>query len=138
MSTEQHKIRARHWFDAINRGDLSAVEEIFASDCVLHLGAGPESPPGRESIRQLISSFRTAFPDLHLEVEQILAEDDAVAVRWTATGTHEGILMGMGRTGKRARWTGVSILRFAQDKVVEDWVHMDSSAMLQQLGLAAG
>lgn len=138
MSTEPDKTRARRWFDAINRGDLSVVDELFASDYVLHLGAAPEPSTGRESIRQLITSFRSAFPDLHLDVEDMVAEGGKVAVRWTATGTQHGTLLGRPQTGRRARWTGTSLLRFTGEQIAEDWVNMDLLAMLEQLGHLAG
>lgn len=135
MTSQRNTVQAREWFDAISRGDLSKVDDLFASNYVLHLGAAPEAPPGRESIRQLIASFRTAFPDLRVNVDDTVTEGAKVVVRWSATGTHEGPLMGMPRTGKRAHWTGVSFLRFEGEQIAEDWVHMDTLAMLQQLGL---
>jgi predicted ester cyclase len=78
--------------------------------------------------------YRGAFPDLEMTVDGILAEADMVALRWTATGTHRGDLMGIPPTGKRVSVTGQVMSRFVGGKVVEDREVFDALGMMQQLG----
>ena len=80
---------------------LSGVDELTASDYVGHDPANPEPLRGPEGVKEFISTYRAAFPDAQITVEQQLAEGDLVATRWNARGTHEGELMGIQPTGKQ-------------------------------------
>lgn len=136
MTPDALKALARRWFDAMSAGTLELVDDLFDADYELHF---PDLPPGERGpgvIRQVVSGYRTAFPDLHFTVEQMVAEGDTLAVRWTAEGTQRGTLMGVAPTGQRARWTGMSMLRVRGDRIVEDWVQTDRLGMLQQLGIS--
>jgi predicted ester cyclase len=124
---------AHRWFDAISSGELDIVYELFAPTYRLHYPGLPDGDVGPEVIRALIAGFRTAFPDLHLTVEDTVASGDTVVVRWTAEGTNDGPLMGAAPTGKRARWTGMSYLKVRDGRVIEDWVETDQVGMMQQL-----
>jgi predicted ester cyclase len=81
--------------------------------------------------------LRGAFPDLHLTVEDVVAEGEKVVVRTTARGTMKGDFLGMKPTGKTATWTEIHIGRYAGGKVAEHWATIDQLGMLQQLGLVA-
>ena len=83
---------------------------------------------------QYYATYRAAFPDTHLTIEDQIAEGDKVVTRWTATGTNQGTLMGIPPSGKRVTITGISITRIANGKAVEDWVNFDTLGMLQQIG----
>jgi predicted ester cyclase len=74
-----------------------------------------------------------AFPDMRVTTENIIAEDDKVAIRWTVTGTHMGALMGIPATGRKVTWTGITTYRFADDKIVENWWAYDALGMMQQI-----
>jgi predicted ester cyclase len=76
-----------------------------------------------------------AFPDFHITVDEMIAEGDKVAARWTATLTHEGEFMGIPPTGVQATISGMVIYRFADGKIVEIWHIGDSLGLLQQLGV---
>ncbi len=97
MPTEENKAIVRREVEELYNpdGDLDAVEEIFAPDYVLHDPSLPEEGRGPEAARQLATAFRSAFPDLHTTFDEAVAEGDKVAYRWTASGTHEGELMGI-------------------------------------------
>ena len=96
---------------------------------------GVELPPGPESFKQFVSSYLSAFPDLHYTIEDQIAEGDRVVTRWTAVGTHKGELMGIPPTGQQAVVTGITINRFVGEKVVEGWNNWDGLGMMQQLGV---
>jgi predicted ester cyclase len=78
--------------------------------------------------------YRAAFPDLQIRIDDIIAEGQMVAFRWTSSGTHRGELFGTQPTGKQITTSGISILRTAGGKVAEDWVNWDTLGLLQQIG----
>jgi predicted ester cyclase len=90
--------------------------------------------PGPEGQKQIAAAFRSAFPDLTWDVELLVAEDDYVVGRWTASGTHRGAWGGVAPTGRRARFSGVNIFRFDAGQVVEIWNHRDDLGLMEQLG----
>ena len=131
--SEQNKAIVRHWVEEYwNKGNLALLEETLATNYVLHDPAGPVN--GHESFRQFTRMYRTAFPDIHLTLEDVIAERDKVVWRYTARGTHQGELMGIPPTGKSVTLTGIVISRFARGKWVEDWHNNDTLGLLQQLG----
>jgi steroid delta-isomerase-like uncharacterized protein len=132
-AAERHEALARRWFDAMSRGDhRRAADETFAPDYAVFMGA--DAMRGTDAIKALVDRYRAAFPDLRFTVDDVVAEGDRLAVRWTAAGTHDGPLMGLPPTGRRATWGGVSCWRMAGGRCVEDRVTMDALGMLQQLG----
>jgi predicted ester cyclase len=78
--------------------------------------------------------FHTAFPDLRLTVNDLFAENDRVAVRWTGEGTHNGELAGISPTGRRIKLTGMTILRIDGGRIVESWTELDMLGLLQEIG----
>ena len=89
---------------------------------------------GWEGWKQYANMFLTAFPDLELTTEDLIAEGDKVVVRWSAHGTHRGPLRNLKPTGKHMKVTGVAIYRFVDNKVAEGWALNDTLGMMQQLG----
>jgi steroid delta-isomerase-like uncharacterized protein len=94
----------------------------------------PEMQRGRDNYLRGYAMFPAAFPDLHTAVEDVIAEGDKVAVRWTTRGTHQGSLMGIPPTGRQVTMTAIHILRLADGKIAEGWVNFDALGMLQQVG----
>jgi predicted ester cyclase len=79
--------------------------------------------------------MKTAFPDYHLRIDRMVAEDDKVGAQFTQGGTHEGELMGIAPTGRTVEWTETGILRFEGGKIVETWFESDILGLMQQLGV---
>lgn len=127
---------ARRWFDVISSGELDAVQTLFAPTYRLHYPDLDSGTVGPEVIRGLVGAYRDAFPDLSFTVDDTIASGELVVVRWTAEGTNRGSLLGAPATSRFARWTGTSVLRIRDGRIVEDWVESDRLGMLQQLGLA--
>jgi steroid delta-isomerase-like uncharacterized protein len=125
----------RNWLDALNRGDVSAAEETFAPDCVIHITGSAEPLRGPAAFAQFVGGMIAGFPDVRFELEDQLESGDVVAYRWSATGTHTGPLGNVPPTGKRVRVDGMAFDRLAGGKVVERWEQWDQTAMLRQLGL---
>lgn len=134
--SEENKAVARRFFEIWNSGELEQLDEVIAADAVDHDTQNPfASTTGPDGARQLMSTYRDAFPDLRFTVEDQLAEGDRVTTRWTATGTHEGDMMGVAPTGKQSTVTGMTIDRIEDGKVAEGWTNWDTMGMMQQLEL---
>ena len=135
MSTEENKENARRAVEEVmNKGNLSLADELVDANYVGHAPGMPDFK-GPEGFRQYMTMMRTAFPDIHLTVEDIFAEGDKVVSRYTGRGTHKGDLMGIAPTGKQVAMTGMVISRHVGGKQVEAWVSLDQLGMLQQLGV---
>jgi steroid delta-isomerase-like uncharacterized protein len=135
--SDQNKAIARRYVEEVwNRGNLSVIDELIAPKATFH---DPSVPGGKftgpEGLRQFVQIYRGAFPDVRLTIEELIAEDDKVVSRWTATGTHKGELMGIAPTGKRVTVTGCDIAQYQNGKIVEAWASYDMLGMLQQMGV---
>src|SRR5437763_347338 len=138
MSTEENKAIARRFIEQVwNERDMALVQELFAPDVVRHDSASPTQTEihGLEKMKQMISTVSRAFPDLYQTLDDQIAEGDKVVNRWTARGTHQGAYMGIAPTGKSITFTGITIFRIAEGKIVEQWVEQDMVGFLQQLGV---
>jgi predicted ester cyclase len=135
MSEDGTQLIRRLTEEAYNRGNLSVVDEVCSSDFVCNVPGAPGPLIGPAGLKGLIAGFRTAFPDLHLQVEDSFGEGGRVAQRSVVTGTHQGMYAGrFPPTGKHAKFDTIFICRVAGDKLAEEWIHQDTLGMLQQLG----
>jgi len=134
MSAENKALARRLLEEAFNAGRLEVTDEIVASDFVGHDPALPEEVRGPGGLRELIDGYRAAFPDIHITIEDQIADGDRVVTRWSAKGTHQGVLMGMTATGKQATVTGITIDRIAAGRIAESWNNWDTLGLMQQLG----
>lgn len=121
--------------DFYSQGELEVAVELYAADYVRHDPATPDISGGLDGIREVCARYRTAFPDLRLTVDELLAAGDKAIMRWSARGTHQGALAGIAPTGKQFAITGLTIFRFADDKIVEEWSNWDVLGMMRQLGV---
>jgi predicted ester cyclase len=113
---------------------MAALNEHLAPDVVDHeLPAG--LPPGAEGVKLFFTGLRNAFPDLHVTIEDIVAEGDKFAIRTTWTGTHKGELFGIPPTTRHATWSSIEMVRIIAGKAVEHWGVEDQLGLLQQLGV---
>ena len=134
--SEENKTLSRHVLEEVfNAGNLDVIDEIISEDYVHHDPAMPEEGHGREHLKEFARMYRSAFPDIHIEVEDQIAEGDRVATRWRGTGTHEGELMGISPTGNRVTVVGNTIERIAEGQIAETWDNYDALGMMQQLGV---
>ena len=120
-----------------NRGELDRVEEFVTDDFVNH-EAWPGEDPGPEGFRLRLGRLRSAIPDIHMEVHEVVAGDDLIAYRATLSGTHEGELLGMAPTGRAFRVQHMHMLRMRDGRACEHWATRDDLGMLQQLGIIPG
>ena len=131
---EDHKSLLRRFYDEVNAGNLAALDELLADDLIEHEET-PGLEPNKEGVKQFFAMFRSAFPDLHIDPHEMLADGDLVCARITTTGTHQGEFLGIPPTGKRIEVEAIDIVRMRDGQAVEHWGVTDTIAMLQQLGV---
>ena len=136
MLSETNKTVSRRFFEEVfSKGKLNVLDEIIAKD---HVNSGPGAiaglPNGLEGAKQFVTAYRNAFPDVHLTIDEQIAEGDKVVTRWTGHGTHQGELAGIQATNKSTTVTGISVDRFVNGKIAESWGIFDEFGMMQQLG----
>ena len=135
MSTEPMKSAVRRWIEnGFNQKDLSAFDTYFNNHVVNHY-LPPNLPPGLKGTKMYIAAFLSASPDLRVDIEDLLVEDNKTVLRWSARGTHTGELMGIPPTGKAITVTGIAIDRFENDQSVEHWEVFDQLGLMIQLGV---
>lgn len=135
--SEENMARVRSGFDEIwNKGNWDLAPERYHGDIVVHTPTDPEPVRGLSNFKHHWSELRGAFPDINMAVQDIFADGDKVAARFTVTGTNTGSLAGMKPTGKRVKFDEAAIFEFKDGLVTEAWFAFDSLVMAQQLGLA--
>jgi steroid delta-isomerase-like uncharacterized protein len=132
MSLEENKAVVRKMFEAINKQNLASLDELMAPDFVLHMHA--RQARGWEVNRQVVEDEIKAFPDLHVAIEDIIAEGDKVCIRLKETATHTGEYHGLAPTGNKLSYTVVAIWRTVEGKIAEGWITYDQMDFLKQLG----
>ena len=120
--------------EVFGAGNYELANELVAAEALGHDPAQPEPTKGPSGLIESARGYREAFPDLELIVNQVVAEGDHAAIRWTAKGTHKGDLFGIAPTGKQTTVTGITIDHWVDGKVAEAWVNWDTLGLLQQLG----
>ena len=135
MSAEESKAIVRRFWGVWEEDNFDLVDEVLAPDYLNHTPASPDQPTGPEGIKEVVSMFRNAMPDLKVVIEDMIAEGDKVAVRYTLEGTHEGELFGVPPTGQRLSIKSISVERVSDGKIREHWRITDGLDMMQQLGV---
>ena len=141
MSTAEelnNKATFQRFHEAANTGDVEhlakTIDEIVAPDAVIRTPL-PIDATGAELLKQVWAMLFRVYPDIHLTVEDVIAEGDKVVARNTVTGTHQGEFMGVGPTGKSVTYNEIFIFRFADGLVVETWGVVDVYAQTKQIGV---
>lgn len=135
MSIEQNKSIVRRWIeDGWNKHDLAVIDEVYAVDFVQH-EPEPQTVNSSAALKGYVGAYLTAFPDLHLSIEDLIAEGDKVVWRFNSTGHQNGPFMGMTPTGKSGNITGIAIFRLENSRIAEAWVNFDVLGLLQQMGM---
>lgn len=134
--SEANKNVVRRLFEEVwNNGNLPVAEELFTPNYAHHDPSTPDLGRGPESEKKRATLYRTAFPDLRLTLEDIVAEGETVMARWSCRGTHKGELSGIAPTGKQVTISGMSIARLANGRLAESWVNWDALGLMRQLGV---
>jgi len=134
MAEDNKGIVRRIVDEVFSRGKVGLADTLVAPGYVYH-GPGGLEVRGPDGFKQLVNMYRSAFPDLTVTIDDLIAEGDKVTCRWTGQGTHKGDLAGIAPTGRAATVTGILVSRFSGGKLVEDWESWDEVGMLRQLGV---
>jgi steroid delta-isomerase-like uncharacterized protein len=137
MSAENIEV-VKRWFDEVwNKGRMEAVDELFAGDGIAYgLGEAGKDVRGAQGFKPFVQRIRSAFPNIHITVDDTISEGDQVAARFSATMTHTGDALGFPATGKRVTVSGMSFSRIRNGQIVEGWNNWDIYGMMQQLEAA--
>jgi steroid delta-isomerase-like uncharacterized protein len=135
MSAEENRQLIRRFYDeGWTKNNLDVYDELVVDDFTDHQ-AMPGLPPGREGFKALNVMFRSAFPDLRVDVDNVVAEDDKVGCRWRSTGTHNGELFGIPPTGNKVDVTATVFYRVENGRLAEGWIARDDVGLMRQLGV---
>ena len=130
-----HAMTMRSGYERINAGDLAGFAGVVADDFIEHEGM-PDLPPTKEGMLEFFRLLLVAFPDLRMDVEDLIASDDKAVARVRFTATHQGEFMGVPATGKRVEVQLIDIMRFDDAGLVcEHWGVTDMLSLMQQLGV---
>ncbi len=135
MADSPNITATKRFGEIVNTGELDAFPEVVAEGCVDNDPA-PGQGPGPEGFKTFFTGMRTAFPDLKVEPQTVVVEEDKVAFAYEITGTHHGDFNGLAPTGKSIRVRGMQIGRFEDGKMVERWGSSDELGILKQIGAA--
>jgi len=135
MSLETNKAIAQRWnVELFNTGaPVDVADEFVAPDFLDHSGP-PWQPAGLAGAKWITSAFRAALPDIHSQVDAVIAERDLVVIRWSGGGTHLGELFGVPPSGKSISVNGTHIFRIANGRIAEHWGNSDDLSLMTQIG----
>jgi steroid delta-isomerase-like uncharacterized protein len=136
-NAEANKAKTRQFYEEVMNGHkLETVDALCAADFTDHNPEQGHSGKGLADMKQAFSGWFTAYPDMHVTIDNMVAEGDMVATMFTVTGTWRGDMMGMKPNGKSFKAAGTDFVRIKDGKATERWGTFDAMGMLQQLGLA--
>jgi steroid delta-isomerase-like uncharacterized protein len=135
--TTSNRATLTRFRDAINTGDLEliskTIDELVEPDAQIRTPL-PIEATGAQLLKEVFGRLHRAFPDLHITVEDVIAEGDKVVGRNTVTGTHQGEYMGIPPTGKSVTYNEIFIARFVNGRIAETWGVVDVLSQMRQLG----
>lgn len=134
--TETHKALVRRWFKEVwNEGREATIDDLFADGGVAYgLGDREAEVHGPEQMKPFVRNLRGTIPDLQIDIQDILAEEDKVMVRVLLEGTHSGSGLGVPPSGRRIRVAGIVLIRISNGQFVEGWNSWDQLGLLRQIG----
>ena len=136
--TKQHNTIPHRWFEEVwNKGRAEAMDEMLDPDVIIHglVDSNGNEVRGADAFRSFYESFRGAFPDIQVIVEDTVAEGDKIAARCTVKATHSGKGLAVSPTGNSVEFTGMCMLRVKDERIVEAWNSFDFLTMMQQIGV---
>ena len=133
MDAEANKAQKRRYIEGFNAQDLDMIDELFDPHYVLHVPGSPDLE-GPEALKQMVAESLATLSEPVLTVDDMVAERNKVATRWTMTAIHSGDFMGVPPTDQRITMQGMVIDRFVGGKVVEGWDFFDMYGVMKQMG----
>lgn len=131
MAADSKEIVQRFLDEAYNLGNLTISDELLHEDCIFYT---PDPIPGIAGWKAFAGAFLTAFPDLQIDIDDLMVQGEKVAARWTARGTHQGPLRGIPASGNEVSWVGIAIYELSGGKIKVVWGLNDALGIMQQIG----
>jgi steroid delta-isomerase-like uncharacterized protein len=135
---ERNKAKLRLFEHLLGSGDeeevTRAIDEFVAPDVLMRTPL-PLDSTGAAAMKEVFGRLHAAFPDLRVEIDDLIAEDDKVVARNIVTGTHRGEFMGLPATGRKVRYDEIFVVRFADGRIAETWGVVDMASLMRQLGV---
>jgi predicted ester cyclase len=131
-----HTLARRYFEEVWNQGKVDVLDELLSPDYVNHTPSFGTPPPGPSGLKPIVLAIRRAFPDLHFTIDDVIVAPDAIVIRTTMTGTHEGDLFGIAPTHRSVKVMQIQIERMRKGRIVEHWRVTDELTMMRQLGVA--
>lgn len=132
--TAENKVVMRRFVEFINSGSEKLAEELISPDAVFHVPGSPEPMRGPAGYLAVIGMMRSGFPDIQWTLEEMIAEDDKAAARFTMRGTHQGSFFGVPPTGKTIAVQAMNFYRLSGGQFIEERGQPDLLGLLQQIG----
>jgi steroid delta-isomerase-like uncharacterized protein len=132
-AAQANTVLVRESVEALNAGDCERLLAAVAPDILIHYAELPEPRRGRETWQQGIELMKRAFPDLEAEIDDVVAEDDRVALRLTLRGTHQGEFQGIPATGRTIAYVSHEFYRVRDGAIAEEWICSDLASLFRQL-----
>lgn len=133
---DRHKESFRRLMAETHEGNLDVIDELVGEDVVTHGFFGMDASD-REGYKEFFANFGAAFGDQEFVIEDLIAEGDLLAVRFTMSAVHRGEILGVEPTGRELSWTGTAIDRYEDGRIVEAWLYPDYLSILEGLGVLA-
>jgi steroid delta-isomerase-like uncharacterized protein len=137
MASENKALVRRLYEEVWNKRRVELVDDLMSPSHAMHDNHLPDSGIGPEAYKRNVARYVTGFPDLRFTVEDLVAENDKVAVCWTISGTHKGEFRGISPTGKKISVDGITIHHIADGKIMDSYASADYLGLMQQLGVAS-
>ncbi len=135
--TKNESLVRRYFEDCLNQGKMETIDTLISPTYISHYPAGYDLGGGPEDVKQIVSSVRRGFPNVHFTIEDFVSQGEKVVARWTFRGTHSGNFMGVAPTGRAVMVAGVAVYRIADEKIAEVWLSWDVFGLFRQLGVLA-
>ena len=138
MELEKNKAIARRFSQILGKADLGLIDELASPEITVYYPAFPQVIKGVAAFKERLTRFRAAFGDADMPIEEEIAEGDRVVLRWSFSATHQAEYppgSGIPPTGKRVKWTGITIYRIVDGKVVDERGEEDIFGLMRQLGV---
>ena len=133
-SEKNKRIYKKFIQEIFNEGRFEKLDELVSPTYILR-DAPAGTPMGQEAVKQSAAMFRSAFPDLKIVIEGLVAEGEMVAARSILSGTHRGAIFGIAATGRTVKMSSLTMVRIANSRLSESWVRSDTLGLMNQLGV---
>jgi steroid delta-isomerase-like uncharacterized protein len=135
LSKAHEEVMRRFIEEVVNNGNFSVLSELIHPNYVYR--SPDQEFYGPEGLKGFFTAYRAAFPDLKIEIDDLVAADEKVVISFSLTGTHKDDLMGIAATDKQVKVHGIVMSRFEEGKIIEEWEILDQLTMFQQLGIVS-